>query len=130
MIKPSVDTDLIGKFIWEELYRSVLKNNTDQTIIAKKLWIKPNWVSVYLTGKTTTRNIEQYWRIANAIPISRKEFDQIVEDAKVKVLWIWTNPVINNDPDETIKFALNSKGWKQNDIDEMMNFMKFKEGNK
>lgn len=105
MIKTAIDTDLIGKHIWEELYRLVSKH-TDQSTVARKLWVKPNSISVYLTWKTTTRNIEQYWKIAEAIPISRSEFDRIVQEAKRKVLgdsWIhnvndWLDPT-------TIKYA-------------------------
>jgi len=96
MINPSIDTDTIGKHIWNELYRISSKKNITQTELEKKCWILQTTISAYFTGKKTTKNLEQYWRIAEAIPISRSEFDQIVDDAKRKVLGdMWQS---NKDP--------------------------------
>lgn len=130
MIKTAIDTEAIGKYIWSELYRISSKNGITQTDIAKKMGSTPWYISLMLTGKNTTRNTETYWRIAETIPLTRKEFDQIVEDAKRKVLWVSGGGETEKDPDETIKMALNSKWWTQPEINEMMNFIKFKETNK
>ena len=103
MIKTAIDTESIWKHIWNELYRIITKTGSSQTDIAKKIWIKPNSVSVLLTWKVTTRNLEQYWRIAEAIPITRKEFDEIVQEAKEKVLW--------KAPEEDVEVAFFAKKW-------------------
>lgn len=41
----------------------------------------------YLNWIRTSPDIEFYWKFAEAIPISRSEFDRMVENAKQKVLW-------------------------------------------
>jgi len=87
MIKTAVDTESIWKYIWNELYKISLKKGITQTDIAKKIWSTPWYVSLLLTWKNTTRNTDRYWAIAEAIPLSRAEFDKIVEDAMDKVLW-------------------------------------------
>lgn len=83
---PIINLDEIGKNIGLKLYLLLEKNGITQTELAEKMWVSIPAVSVFLTGKKTTWNLEQYRKIAEAIPISRKEFDQIVESAKKEVL--------------------------------------------
>lgn len=85
---PIVDTDSIGKKIGLKLYLIADKNWITQTTIAERMWVTTPSISFLLTGKKSTGNLDQYWKIAEAIPISRPEFDQIVETAKAEVLWI------------------------------------------
>jgi len=96
MIKTAIDTDAIGKYIWAELYKISTKKGITQTELSKKSWVQQSTISSYFYWKKTTKNVEQYYRIAEAIPLTRREFDQIVEDAKEKVLWSKSN---NDDPD-------------------------------
>ena len=88
MIISAIDTKAIGKYIWNKIYLWMNKNNVTQTAVAEKLWINPNAVWVYLTWTTTTKNLEQYWRIAEKAWISRQEFDTIVDEAKKSVLGV------------------------------------------
>lgn len=83
---PIIDLDEIGKNIGLKLYLLLEKNGITQTELAEKMWVSVPAISVFLTGKKTTWNLEQYRKIAEAIPISRQEFDKIVETAKAEVL--------------------------------------------
>lgn len=83
---PIIDLDEIGKNIGLKLYLLLEKNGITQTELAEKMWVSVPAISVFLTGKKTTWNLEQYRKIAEAIPISRAEFDNIVETAKAEVL--------------------------------------------
>lgn len=129
-IQTAIDYDQIGKKIWTSLYDIISKKNLTQTVIAEKIGVKVPSISVFLTGKKTTKNIDQYWKIAEAIPISRQEFDQIVESAKQEVLWIseqnsWTR--INRDM--AISFLANDENVSENDIKQALQAIKlFKSG--
>ena len=83
---PIIDLDEIGKNIGLKLYLLLEKNGITQTELAERMWVSVPAISVFLTGKKTTWNLEQYRKIAEAIPISRAEFDNIVETAKAEVL--------------------------------------------
>ena len=83
---PIIDLDEIGKNIGLKLYLLLEKNGITQTELAEKMWVSVPAISVFFTGKKTTWNLEQYRKIAEAIPISRAEFDNIVETAKAEVL--------------------------------------------
>lgn len=130
MKKVLVDTDEIGKKIGLALYREFSKKNLTQTELAKKIWIRQSAVSWYFNWKVTTKNLDQYWKIAEAIPISQIEFDEIVEKAKAEVLWFPEQNSETKNPDEQIQIALNSKGFSEKEILEMMDFIKFKESQK
>lgn len=130
MKKALVDTDEIGKKIGLALYREFSKKNLTQTELAKKIWIRQSAVSWYFNWKVTTKNLDQYWKIAEAIPISRWRFDEIVEQAKAEVLWFPEKNSETKNPDEQIQIALNSKGFSEKEILEMMDFIKFKESQK
>ena len=109
MIKTAIDTDAIGKYIWNELYKLALKKDMTQTIIAKKIGSTPWYVSLMLTWKNSTKNIEKYWKIAEAIQVPRHEFDNIVEDAKRHVLGdLWWQADI--DDESAISHLLGSAG--------------------
>ena len=127
---PIVDTDEIAKRIWQNLYIIIEKKRLTQTEIAEKLWVKNSSISFWLTGKKTTGNLDQYWKIAEAIPISRQEFDKIVETAKSEVLWIseqnsWTKI----DRDMAISFLAHDENVSENDIKQALRAIKlFKSG--
>lgn len=127
---PIVDTDEIAKRIWQNLYIIIEKKWLTQTEIAEKLWVKNSSISFWLTGKKTTGNLDQYWKIAEAIPISRQEFDKIVETAKSEVLWIseqnsWTKI----DRDMAISFLAHDENVSENDIKQALRAIKlFKSG--
>ena len=61
---PIVDTDEIAKRIWQNLYIIIEKKWLTQTEIAEKLWVKNSSISFWITGKKTTGNLDQYWKIA------------------------------------------------------------------
>lgn len=124
---PIINLDEIGKKIGLKLYLQLEKHWVKQTQLSEKLWTSQGNLSHLLTGKKWTWNLDQYWKIAEAIPISRQEFDQIVESAKKEVLWISEQKIDTKTPDEQIKFALNSKNLTQDQINEVMNFIAFKE---
>lgn len=91
IINPIIDTESIGKHIWTRIYQIADKKWVTQTKISERLWVSTPSISFLLTGKKATSNLDQYWRIAEAIPISRSEFDKIVEEAKMKVIWVRDN---------------------------------------
>lgn len=83
---PIINTDEISKKIGLKLYFQLEKNGVTQLQLSEKLEISQANLSNLLTGRKTTGNLDQYWKIAEAIPISRQEFDKIVETAKAEVL--------------------------------------------
>ena len=127
---PIIDTDEIGKKIWLKLYQVADKKWISQTEIAEKLWVTTPSISFLLTGKKATWNLEQYRKIAEAIPISRQEFNKIVETAKSEVLWIseqnsWTKI----DRDMAISFLAHDENVSENDIKQALRAIKlFKSG--
>jgi len=124
LINPIIDTDSIGKYIWQKIYTISDKMGISQIEIAKKIWVSQANISAFFTGKRTTTNLDQYWRIAEAIPISRSEFDRIVEDAKRHVigdLW-WKNT--NEDPDVAYATLARSYGVSPDDVKKAMEMYK------
>lgn len=127
---PIINLDEIGKRIGLKLYLQLEKHWVKQTQLSEKLGTSQGNLSHLLTGKKWTWNLDQYWKIAEAIPISRQEFDQIVESAKQEVLWIseqnsWTR--INRDM--AISFLANDENVSENDIKQALQAIKlFKSG--
>lgn len=127
---PIIDTDEIGKKIGLSLYQIADKKGISQTEIAEKLWVTTPSISFLLTGKKATWNLEQYRKIAEAIPISRQEFDQIVETAKSEVLWIGQNSWTKINRDMAISFLANSDDVSPEDIEFAINIVKAQKNRK
>lgn len=127
---PIIDLDEIGKNIGLKLYLLLEKNGITQTELAEKMWVSVPAISVFLTGKKTTWNLEQYRKIAEAIPISRAEFDKIVETAKAEVLgFSGHNSWTKIDRDMAISFLAHDENVSENDIKQALRAIKlFKSG--
>lgn len=123
---------IIGFMLKEIAKKNNLKQIDWATKISKNTWKEvTQWnLNSYLNGIRTSPNIEYYWTFAEAIPISRWRFDEIVEQAKTEVLWFPEKNSETKNPDEQIQIALNSKGFSEKEILEMMDFIKFKESQK
>ncbi len=140
IFEKSFNDEFFWKYVWRKVYNFLIWKNITVSSISEKLWKSQPDISNLLNWKRTTKNLDQYRDIAICGWMTDSEFQKIVKEAKKaeyeQTTWdfipdgkVNTLEDIDFDNEELLKVMF-KKDWlkepTEDDIKEIMNFIKFK----
>ncbi len=129
-----VNIEVICKYLWREIYKYLENKGQTITALAETIWKSQAYITDLLNGRRNTSNLEVYKRMAEAIWMSEKEFNNLYKEAKKYEYSVstWDNLDNSFSLDDfklsDLKLALSREYWTKDEqvLEDIMSYAKFK----
>ena len=125
---------MICKYLWREIYKYLENKGQTITALAETIWKSQAYITDLLNGRRNTSNLEVYKRMAEAIWMSEKEFNNLYKEAKKYEYSVSTWDDLDNSFSlddfklSDLKLALSREYWTKDEqvLEDIMSYAKFK----
>ena len=123
-LNKTFDDAYFWKALWRELHKAIIRKKLSLAEVQKKIWMAQPHLSTLLNWRRTTRNLDQYRKIAEWIGMTENEFNQLVINARSKeyLYSIWQDPDMPNQ--FTLEAVLSRDFWIE-DEDAIIDIIKY-----